>query len=32
MIPHINPVSTAFATQALHMWHARVLPPPGALI
>ena len=32
VIPHINPVSTAFATQALHMWHARVLPPLGALI
>ncbi len=32
MIPHINPVSTAFAVQALHMWHTRVLPPSGALI
>jgi hypothetical protein len=32
LIPHINPVSTAFAIQALHMWHARVLPPLGALI
>jgi hypothetical protein len=32
MILHINPVSTAFALQALHMWHARVLPPLGALI
>jgi hypothetical protein len=32
VIPHVNPVSTAFAMQALHMWHARVLPPLGALI
>jgi hypothetical protein len=32
VIPHINPVSTAFAIQALHMWHARVLPTSGALI
>jgi len=31
-IPHVNPVSTAFALQALHMWHTRVLPPSGALI
>ena len=31
-IPHINPVSTAFAIQALHMWHARVLPPVSSLI
>ena len=32
VIPHINPVSTAFAVQALHMWHTRVLPPLEALI
>ena len=32
LIPHINPVSTAFAIQALHMWYAGVLPPSGALI
>jgi len=31
-IPHINPVSTAFAIQALHMWHAGALPPLNALI
>lgn len=32
LIPHINPVSTAFALQALHMWHTRSVPPLGALI
>ena len=32
VIPHINPVSTAFALQALHMWHSRTLPPLEALI
>jgi hypothetical protein len=32
VIPHINPVSTAFAVQALHMWHTRVLPPLEALV
>ncbi len=32
LIPHVNPVSTAFATQALHMWQTRVLPPLGTLI
>jgi hypothetical protein len=32
IIPHINPVSTAFALQALHMWHARVAPPLSSLI
>ena len=32
VIPHINPVSTAFAMQALHMWHTPVLPPSGTLI
>ncbi len=31
-IPHINPVSTAFALQALHMWHTRSLPPLATLI
>lgn len=31
-IPHINPVSAAFAVQALHMWHAQALPALGALI
>lgn len=31
-IPHVNPVSTAFAVQALHMWSTRTLPPLGALI
>ncbi len=29
MIPHINPVSTAFALQALHMWHTRRAAPAG---
>jgi hypothetical protein len=32
VIPHINPVSTGFAVQALHMWHTRVLPPLEALV
>jgi hypothetical protein len=32
VIPHINPVSTAFAVQALHMWHSQTLPPLEALI
>jgi hypothetical protein len=32
VIPHVNPVSTAFALQALHMWHKRTLPPLAALI
>jgi hypothetical protein len=32
MIPHVNPVSTAFALQALHMWHTRSLPPLESLI
>jgi hypothetical protein len=32
LIPHINPVSTAFALQALHMWHSRTLPPLESLI
>ena len=32
IIPHINPVSTAFAVQALHMWHSRTLPPLESLI
>jgi hypothetical protein len=32
VIPHINPVSTAFALQALHMWHTRVLPPLESLV
>jgi len=32
LIPHINPVSTAFALQALHMWQSRTLPPLEALI
>jgi hypothetical protein len=32
IIPHINPVSTAFALQALHMWHTRSVPPLSALI
>jgi hypothetical protein len=31
-IPHFNPVSTAFALQALHMWHTRLLPPLESLI
>jgi hypothetical protein len=32
MIPHVNPVSTAFALQALHMWHTRTVPPLESLI
>ena len=32
VIPHINPVSTAFALQALRMWHTRALPPLASLI
>ena len=32
LIPHVNPVSTAFALQALHMWHTRTVPPLEALI
>ena len=32
IIPHVNPVSTAFALQALHMWQTRSLPPLESLI
>jgi hypothetical protein len=32
VILHVNPVSTAFALQALHMWHTRSLPPLESLI
>jgi hypothetical protein len=32
VIPHMNPVSTAFAVQALHMWHSRTLPPLETLV
>lgn len=32
LIPHINPVSAAFALQALHIWQTRRLPPLAALI
>jgi hypothetical protein len=32
VIPHINPVSTGFAVQALHMWNTRQLPPLEALV
>jgi len=32
VIPHINPVSTGFALQALHMWHTRALPPLESLV
>ena len=32
VIPHINPVSTGFAVQALHMWHTRTVPPLEWLI
>ena len=32
LIPHINPVSTSFAVQALHMWHSHAAPPVTALI
>lgn len=32
IIPHINPVSTAFAVQALHLWHTQSVPPMTALI
>jgi hypothetical protein len=32
VIPHVNPVSTAFALQALHMWHSRTLPPLESLV
>jgi hypothetical protein len=31
-IPHVNPVSTAFAVQALHMWYTGVVPPLSSLI
>jgi len=32
IIPHVNPVSTAFALQALHLWSTRKQPPLSALI
>lgn len=32
IIPHVNPVSTGFALQALHLWSTRRLPPLSALI
>jgi hypothetical protein len=31
-VPHVNPVSTAFALQALHLWTTRTQPPLSALI
>lgn len=32
VIPHINPVSTGFAVQALSMWHSGALPPTVSLV